>query len=159
MQKSIKKCEDTFCKEYHKKVLKLSKEILKAMVLQFKKKNNSNEEIQNKINKAVKNIEDKFKTKEFIKKSKESCRTGYCNPECKGTVFQNGEFPKEIEQKLSKIKHGEITLEYLKKYRDGLFKNKKTIIKDSFYYGLKKKNIKNLKKDGALSGCTIMAIK
>ena len=159
MQKSIKTCENTFCKEYHKKMLKLSKEIIEKMVLQFKKKNNSNEIIQEKINKLKKEIEDKFKTKEFIKQSKEACRTAHCNPECKGTIFQNGEFPKEVEQKFSKIKNGKITLEYLKKYRDELFKNKKTIIKDSFYNGLKRKNIKNLKKDGALSGCSIIALK
>ena len=158
MQKSIKTCEDTFCKEYHKKMLKFSKEIIEKLMLQFKKKNNSNEIIQEKINKLKKEIEDKFKTKEFIKQSKETCKNAFCNPECKGTIFQNGEFPKEVKQKFSKIKNGKISLEYLKKYRDELFKNKKTIIKDSFYNGLKRKNIKNLKKDGALSGCTIMVI-
>ena len=41
-------------------------------------------------------------------------------------------------------------------YRKTLFKDEKSIIKNGFYKKLKKNNIKKLKKNGALSGCSLI---
>jgi len=161
MQKSnkplnpIKVCEDTFCKEYSKKTMKLSRAIIEIITSNNRLKN-LDEKTQIKINKKIKIIEDSLKSKKFINESMKACKSAFCNPTCKGTIFQNNEFPKELEKKYSKKKDGIITIEYLKELRDSLFDGKKTIIKDGFYIYLKK--IKKLKKDGAISGCAIMSI-
>ena len=102
-------------------------------------------------------MEDKIKSKKFINESKKRCKTAYCNPSCKGTIFQNNEFPKELEKKYSNKKDGKLTIDFLKKMRNEVFDGKKTIIKDGFYNKLK--NIKKLKKDGAISGCAIMTLR
>jgi len=113
------------------------------------------QKIITELNKKIKNIEDKLKSKKFINESMKACKNSFCNPSCKGTIFQNNEFPKELEKKY-KEKDGKITIEYFKKMRNSLFDGKKTIIKDGFYTKLK--NIKKLKKDGAISGCAIMTL-
>jgi hypothetical protein len=45
----------------------------------------------------------------------------------------------------------------LKKMRKEIFKDKKTVLKNSFYNGLKKEDVAKLKKKGALSGCSILS--
>lgn len=151
----IKKCEDTFCKEYTKKVVKLSEDMIKIITTKYKP-NDLDKETKIKFNKKIKDIENKLKSKKFINESKQTCKNAFCNPLCKGTIFQNNEFPKELEKKYSKKKHGELTIDVLKKMRDSLFDGKKTIIKDDFY--VKLKNIKKLKKEGAISGCAILSL-
>ena len=161
MQKSkkplnpIKECEDKFCKEYTKKVVKLSKDMIEIITAKYKPAD-LDEKTEIKFNKKIKDIENKLKSKKFINESTKMCKDSFCNPSCKGTIFQNNGFPKELEKKYSKKKHGEITIKLLKKMRDSLFDGKKTIIKDGFY--IKLKNIKKLKKEGAISGCAIMSI-
>ena len=44
------------------------------------------------------------------------------------------------------------------KLRESLFKGEKTIIKNGFYKKLKAKNIKKIKKNGAISGCSVMVL-
>jgi hypothetical protein len=110
-----------------------------------------------------KSISDKLKDKEFINQAKKSCKEAFCNPSCKGTIFQNNEFPKELEKKIEKkfkktLKKNDIKeiIKSLKEMRNTLFKGKKTILKDNFYVNLK--NINKLKEEGALSGCTFKLI-
>ena len=120
------------------------------------KKFNLDKEIKNNFNSRIKKLEDKIKSKKFINESKKGCKDSFCNPTCKGTIFKNGEFPKELEKKYSKKKDGKYTLDLIKSIRNSLFDGKKTILKDNFYTGLK--GVKKLKKDGAISGCAIMAL-
>jgi len=161
MQKSkkllnpIKECEDTFCKEYTKKIVDFSKEMIKIITKKYKIED-LDEKTKKEVNKKIKNIEDKLKSKKFMVDSKKGCKIAFCNPSCKGTIFHNNEFPKELEKKYIKKKDGKITINFLKKIQDSLYNGKKTIIKDDFY--IKLKNIKKLKKEGAISGCTIMAL-
>ena len=72
----------------------------------------------------------------------------YCNPGCKGTIYQNNSFPKELEKKYSKK-----LIDKLKKKRKELFKGNKSVLVNNFYKDLKNKTVKKLKKKGAISGC------
>ena len=148
----IKKCENTFCKEYYKQVQKISETIIKLTVEQFKKKDIKNTK---EIKLKIKEMKDKLNSKKFKEESMKLCKDSFCNPGCKGTIFQNNKFPNELVNKFSKQNDGEKTLKLLKKMRKSLFKGKKSILKNSFYEGLP---VKKLKKQGAVSGCAIASL-
>ena len=150
--KKIKKCEDIYCKQYVKKVQQLSKEIIKIMMEKVKF-DNLDKNTKDDLKKKIKNITDNLKSKEFINNSKELCKNAFCNPKCKGTIFQNGKFPEEIIKKYSKVKDGDIIIKTLKLLRNKIFNGKKTVIKDDFYIEFKQKN--KIQKEGAISGCAI----
>jgi hypothetical protein len=166
----IKKCENTFCNEYVKKVQQLSKDTINLMVekakLEFNKpsKNKSKTNLKDSIKKGLKDnlekkikvIKNKLESKEFIKESKKDCKNSFCNPKCKGTIFQNGEFPEELSKKFSKVNHGDKIIESLKLMRNKLMDGKKTIIEDNFYIDFKDKN--RIQKKGAISGCALMSL-
>ena len=79
------------------------------------------------------------------------CKKGYCNPGCKGTIYQNGKnFPKNVKAPTPMM------LSIMKGMRNGMFKNKTSVLKNSFYEKLKKKNVTCAKKRGATSGCTLL---
>jgi len=149
----IKKCENTFCKEYYKKVKEISEYIIKQTVEKCK-----NIDVKNtkEIKLKIKKMKDKLRSEKFKEESMEICKNSFCNPGCKGTIFQNNKFPKELIDKYSKQKDGEKTLESLKKIRKILFKGKKkTILKNSFFVELP---VKKLKKKSAISGCAMMSV-
>jgi hypothetical protein len=123
---SVKKCEKTFCKKYTQVY---TQAIIKALVKRTKKKTFS-------ISKKEKAIIEKI------------CSNTYCNPGCKGTIYQNNSFPKELEKKYSKK-----LINKLKKNRKELFKKKKSVLVNNFYKDLKNTTVKKLKKKGAISGC------
>jgi hypothetical protein len=148
----IKKCENTFCKEYYKQVKKISDTIIKLTVEKCK-----NMDVKNtkEIKLKIKEMKDKIKSRKFKEESMKLCKNSFCNPGCKGTIFQNNKFPKELVDKFSKHEDGEMTLKLLKKMRKNLFKGKKTILKNGFYEELP---VKKLKKKGAVSGCAIASL-
>ena len=149
-ENKIKKCEDTFCKQYVKKVQQLSKDIIKMMVEKVKL-GKTDKKTKDDFKKKIKTIMDNLKSKEFIDNAKELCKNSFCNPKCKGTIFQNGKFPKEIIEKYSKTKDGDTIIKTLKLMRKKLFNGKKTVIKDNFYIDFPVKN--KIQKEGAISGC------
>ena len=149
----IKKCEKTFCKEYYKQVKKISETIVKLTV--EKKCKNMDVKNTKEVKLKIKEIKDKLNSKKFKEELMKQCKDSFCNPGCKGTIFQNNKFPKELVDKLSKHKDGEMALKLLKRMRKSLFKGKKTILKNEFY---EKLNVKKLKKKGAVSGCAIMSL-
>ena len=153
--KKIKKCEDTFCKEYSKKVIKMSKDVIKLVITKSKTKY-LDEKLKYLLKIKIKDIQDKLKTKEFKDETKKLCKDSFCNPTCKGTIFQNEKFPKELEEKFIKEKDGKITIEYLKELRKKIFKDKKSIIKDGFYTEFK--DTQKIKKKGAISACAIASL-
>lgn len=148
----IKKCENTFCKEYYKQIKKLSENIIK---LTLEKSKNTDVKKTKEIKLQIKIMKDKINSEKFKEESMEMCKNAFCNPGCKGTIFQNNKFPKELVEKFSKHKDGEIALKLLKKMRKSIFKGKKSILKNEFY---EKLNVKKLKKKGAVSGCAIMSL-
>jgi hypothetical protein len=153
MENSIKNCKDNFCKKYANEKFESSSKFIEQMVKSLKIINTKtlSENKKLELKKTMKTLKDALKNKKnIISKTKESCEILLCNPNCKDTIFQNGEFPKELEKKYSNKKNN---LAFLKNTRKKLFDGKKSIIKDSFYIKLNKKNIKEYKEKGALSGC------
>jgi hypothetical protein len=90
--------------------------------------------------------------KKLEKKEMESCGDKYCNPECVGTIYEKGKgLSKSFLEKRKKF------LKLLKKEfeenRKNIFGNKENVLNDSFYEKLSPKDVENLKKMGAISGC------
>jgi hypothetical protein len=92
----------------------------------------------------------------------------YCNPGCKNTIFESGkDFPKSLEKKLmdnktlktlKNKKLNKMLLSLSKDMRKNIFGNNTNVLNEDFYKKLNKKLVSSLKKEGALSGCTIMAL-
>jgi hypothetical protein len=155
----LEKCESDFCKKHVNSELKFLK-------------NTTNELIKSKIfdektkEKFKLNMESKLKNNKYISEMTEDCKKTFCNPGCKGTIFQNGDFTKELEEELKKKikgKYDKISnediikmIESIKKIRNGIFKDKKSVLKHDFYIKLKHKD--DIKKKGALSGCSILTV-
>ena len=147
---AIKKCNEIFCKKY----VEDAKDIMETIITRIIKKHKINKLNKKAQEEAINKIKKSMQKSMNYNNVKESCKTAFCNPGCKGTIFQNNEFPKELEKKHKKNKE---LIVLLKKMRDGLFQDKKTILKNDFY--IKIKNPKKLKKDGAISGCAVGTLK
>ena len=65
----------------------------------------------------------------------------------------------QLEKELKGQKRGNDVLNIIKKMRKSMFGNKNTVLKNDFYNGISKSNTHKLKKDGAISGCTMMVMK
>jgi hypothetical protein len=153
---SIKKCEDKFCNEYYKQVKKITQKVINLTLQKVKNKDLS-ETQKKKIHSGVKKIKNKLESQKFKKDTMKQCKISFCNPTCKGTIFQNNKFPNELINKYKKEKKsGEMALKYLKNMRKDLFKGKKTVLKNGFYEKLH--GINKLKKKGAISGCAVMTL-
>jgi len=95
----------------------------------------------------VKKTQGRVPVREIMKQ----CKKGYCNPGCKGTIFQNGKnFPKNVKALTP------MALSIMKGMRNGMFKNKTSVLNRNFYEKLKNKNVACAKKRGATSGCTLL---
>lgn len=139
-------CIKTFCPKMMIKQKKTFKKIGNTFAKAFKQK-------------SLK-LDTVFNTPAMHKKMLQSCIKGYCNPSCKNTIFQDGKhFPKTLEKKLKKEKRGDQVLYTIKNMRKSIFGKKKSVLKNDFYNRLSNKNTKTLKKNGAISGCTMMLIK
>ena len=132
----------------------------RAKTEQIIEKINKKQKMATKSKKIFLGVFKKLINKRYTKKAKkeriEMCKSAYCNPTCSGTIYQDGEFPKELIEKYSKKENGKMLIESLKQFRKGIFNNKKTVLKDGFYENLK--DINGLKKKGAISGCTLSII-
>jgi hypothetical protein len=166
--KSMKRCKSHYCeKVWLKRQEKFARSIRNALAKNLKKKGNI----------SSKRAFDKGFKKGFRKslKTLDTCRKAHCNPGCKGTIFQDGKaFPqKEIEEeyfkKLGNLKtrktkkqiRGAVKsiVSAMKETRKRIFKGRSSVLdKNSFYKGLTRKNAVSAKKDGALSGCTMMIL-
>lgn len=114
----------------------------------------------------VKNIVGRFKKmlkqmtlKKRMKKGEEDYRQVFCNPDCKATLFEEGE-PDKLSPDLIKALKKELKDFHLDfnvtdwvEMRKQLFGKDKTVLKNGFYKGIKKKTVKTLRNRGALSGC------
>jgi hypothetical protein len=130
------------------------------LIKSYKDSNKHSPNIDKKINMIKKELKKKLKNKDIQKKYLEACVKSHCNPGCKGTIFQNGEFPiNEFKKQFSSLskKNSDKSINLVKKMRNDIFKGKKTVLNDDFYIGIKKSKNK-LKKNGALSGCALMTL-
>lgn len=89
----------------------------------------------------------------------EQCKKGYCNEDCKDTIFQDGSLPPAVINSFKGTKGAKALFKkIIQTQRKMIFGKKKSVLKDSFYKGLPEKDIARLKKEGATSGCTLMAL-
>jgi len=138
-QKLSSKC-GTFCKGFVKRQMKRAKTMRKRFANIFK---------------GIKEPDDAKLEKDLH----EQCNKGYCNEECKDTLFQDGSLPPALLKSFKGTKKNEALFKtIIQTQRKMIFGKKKSVLKDSFYQGLPEKDVKKLKKEGAISGCTLMAL-
>jgi hypothetical protein len=159
--KSEKQCMDTKCQLWLKQAEENTKKFRDKMLKSYKKtlKKNCNEKTP-KCQKEIKDLDKKMKNFDkaiSTNKSKDLelkiCKKYYCNKGCKETILEDGEpdiLPKSL---LKQFKNDKDILDNLRKTRKELFGKKKSVLKDGFFEGIKSKTLKNLKKEGAISGC------
>ena len=172
LRKTRKNCQEIYCTEYAKNIIKIGnalgettlKMVKKRLDTLAKKKNKSVEEEKElverkrKFDQMVKEIRQKLKDKKEIQKrikqNIEGCSERFCNPECTGTIFETREdLSPEFRKKYKAMP--ELLTSY-KNMKKELFKGRKTVLKDGFYYKMKPKTRKGLEKKGAISGCIEM---
>lgn len=102
----------------------------------------------------------KIKIPKTLKLRKEDyavCKRAYCNPGCKGTLFESGKhLSKTAKQVITKRmgKHSKLVLGFVKETRKGIFKGKTSVLKDDFYNKIPSEKVAMEKRKGALSGCS-----
>jgi hypothetical protein len=137
-------CSTNFCKKRVLKEHKKLKNFGKAIKKSFKAKTMS------KANRAI------FDS-DRIKRLQAKCENEYCNPTCKGTILESGKnIPKEIK---NEYKNMNFMIKNQIQTRKKIFGKKMNVLKNGFYEKLSTKNIKSLKKNGAISGCIQKIVK
>ena len=143
-KKNTQACESKFCKEYVKRGVKsaliIGESFLKAATELNRSKNTKFDS-----GAALKKMKSKKSMDKLKKQLTKKCREAYCNVGCKGTIFEEAKKP--VEQK--KPVNGWFCDDACKK--SNLFGKKLNVLKDNFYEKLK--NVEDLKKKGAISGC------
>ena len=164
----MKKCKAKFVPLYDKKVKKNTRNFLNNMRTSTMKKYKKTVDKEEK--KKLMNIYKALKPSTYNKKQQQIMNKmyeqAYCNPGCKGTMFQDNPYPKkEIEENFKnsykirsnkKVTKKQLTQmnNFTKKIRKSLFKGRKSVLKKNFYENLK--GTEKMKKQGAISGCSIM---
>ena len=132
-------CKKRVLKE-HQKLKNLGKVIRKTLKVKT-------------VNKAKRAIFDSDR----IKRLNAKCESQHCNPQCKDTIFESGKnIPKALKNKYKNMK---FMINIERQTRKNIFGNKTNVLKNGFYEKLPKKNIKSMKKNGAISGCIKKYIK
>jgi hypothetical protein len=163
MQTKKQKCTKTKCDNYVSDILNERKKMLPFLRKTLKKSKKamsdpklSKEQI-NGIKKSYKaffklqqNILSEKNTKKLASSTRKYCETSFCNPGCKGTIFESGSgLPIAMKKKYNKTTQ----LKNLEEHRNDIFGKKNDVLVDDFYDGLSPKIIKKLRKEGAVSGC------
>jgi hypothetical protein len=142
-KKTSKGCE-TFCKGFVQRQKERVKTFRKALV---------------KGVKGLKGLDSELIDSEMEKEFHKQCQSGYCNEGCKDTVFQDGSLPAAVVRSFKGNKEQKKLFKtMIEATRKGIFGKKKSVLKDNFYEGLPEKDVKRIKKEGATSGCTLIAL-
>jgi hypothetical protein len=103
----------------------------------------------------------KIPLQETISNKRDHYRKTFCNPSCKGTIFEEGA-PDKLSTSLLKELKKEAKFEGRKDWiklaltrRKNLFKKNKTVLNRNFHKNIDAKTRKNLTDAGAISGCYI----
>ena len=105
----------------------------------------------------------KNKTKKISHWRLKVCKDTYCNPKCKNTLFEEGkkmskrtinEYRKRFSYHNFSKKNKEMLLNKLKEVKRKTFAKKKNVLINDFYEKLNEDDIKKVKQQGAISGCT-----
>lgn len=134
-------CKNRFCGSYVKRTLRKTKKMVHSMLRQLGERTS------------------KYKgpSQRDIQRIKDKCVLAFCNPTCKGTVFEDGRsFPSSLSRKLRSGKNNQQLLRAMKSMRRNLFRGKSSVLQQGFYKGLAKR--KQLQQQGAISGCAVAAM-
>jgi hypothetical protein len=137
-------CENKFCKEYVKRGVKSALMVAEAFTKALAAGNQLKDKKFDSAS-AIKKMKSKKSRDKIKKRLTQKCKESYCNAGCKGTIFA------EVKKPLAKKKpvNGWLCDEACRK--SNIFGKKLTVLKDNFYEKLK--NVEDLKKKGAISGC------
>ena len=171
---AIEKCNKKYCVNYTRKMMIFSKKVQadltdfvdKQIDVLERKKNKTEIEKKDleKKKKSKKNLEKAFKkvnrksqTEKRRRETMKQCNKAYCNIGCKDTIFDKDiDLPSIM---LKRFKGKPKALNAMRNWKKFLYKGKKNILKnESFYEGLKDKDIKRIQKEGALSGCAMVLL-
>lgn len=159
---STNSCSTNYCENVFPKKMK---------IMMDKVKNNMRKKMspeQKKIfNKTLQT--NSQQAKDMLEYQKELCNDSYCNPTCKGTIFEPGtKIPNAVFTKGKKLlslqlkntpkmipKANKTFNHIMTNMRQNIFGTKKNVLKDGFYEKLPSDKVKLLKKEGAISGCAI----
>jgi hypothetical protein len=145
----VKKCNDSYCKKFGERWIKEIKDTIN-MLESIKEKTPEEK-------KLIVKMKSNLKSGVSLKKSLKSCRNRFCNIDCKGTIFEDGDGNKlppsviRFIKQFAKGKTRKTMTDLIANSRRELFQNKKTVLRDNFYEKLN--GILKLKKEGAISGC------
>jgi len=156
-------CVKNYCgKVFLKRTRKISKKMEKIFVKLIKPKDkNPTRKEKNKYEKLKKKMKKIFKiTKKKEREYIENCKKGYCNPGCKDTFFEQGSKTPEgaFDEAKKQGIYNKMFIKTIKKMRKEIFGKKKNVLKNDMYEKLSKKDVKTLRKQGAISGCTLFVL-
>lgn len=137
-----------FCQTYEKKFLVFQKNLIALL------SKNLTSDDKKKIKENIKKNMNKEK-KKIIKMIARECNRQHCNKSCKNTIFEAGKnkYPTIDKDLAKKPELKKLILKLQKSTKKRLFGNKNDILKDNFYEKLSSAKVKQLKKEGAISGC------
>lgn len=173
-RKNVKKkgCMDTKCKLWLEKLEKTEnkfKVMLEKDIKETEKKFSKNcntrgastKTCENLINGNVfrKEVLTKLKKRKRTEKGDkielDNCARYFCNEGCEGTMFEDGP-PDKLSEKTRKFLKSKELIKLIKQSRRNIFGKKNSVLKDGFYEGMNPKRLNQLKKEGAISGCTLV---
>jgi hypothetical protein len=158
MTDSVKRCKNVYCPKFIAKTKKLTIILNKKFTEAFENKQLSNKTLKKIMNKTLKKV---MNNPKYDKKMLESCLKGYCNPSCKNTIFEAGmvlskTLVTQLKKSMKTKKNFDIVVKILRQTRKNVFGKKQNVLVNSFYEKLPKKQVDQLIKDGALSGCSLI---
>ena len=83
----------------------------------------------------------------------EMCKNRFCNKGCKDTLFEDGPPNKLSKGYRTILGNNSAKIQLSRRNRKRIFNNKTSVIRHNFYTGIPQERIKQLKKEGAISGC------
>ena len=103
----------------------------------------------------LKKIKKRKRTEKGDKIELDKCARYFCNEGCEGTVFEDGP-PDKLSEKTRKFLKTKKLIKLIKQSRKNIFGKKNSVLQDGFYEGMNLKRMNQLKKEGAISGCTLV---
>ena len=165
---SSQECENKFCKRYVKSTTGRADNVINKFIKKYPKKlrdienklKNPNKLTKKQLNylqsqkkgisivvKAFKQAKTQKYKKKVGKTLMDSCKRMYCNKNCKNTIYEPG-------NKLSKhFAKRILPSKWWNTRRKEIFGNKTNVLKDGFYEKISSRDINEMKKLGAISGC------
>lgn len=155
----MEKCKTKFVPKYMNKIDDKMNRLMKKTIKKIKcdlKKAKTNEEKET-LNRQLKYL--KPRSKKEQKEQKQKYFERFCNPDCLGTVYQeDADFKNNVDELCKKYEMNDDPIrcrKTLKKMRKLVHSGRKTILQNSFHYGIPKTIKTKLMKDGAISACAL----